>query len=162
MSARTSASIAPLLRWPPVTMLTNGRAPPVDGATDLRGQPAPRPADSVTCGFTTVRSETLVIRCCPLCPDQGVWCSSRVLMGTRDRRVDRQIPVDLARSVGLGEHVRQHPVPRTVLRVATMSLPYRLPRPESPPGSAAGSARSRETQKRHRATPGKGPDAIAP
>ena len=34
-----------------------------------------------------------------------------MLVGARDRGVDRHRPLDLSRSVGLGQDLRQHPVP---------------------------------------------------
>ena len=51
-------------------------------------------------------------------------------MRTRDRRIDRHRPVDLPGRVGLGEDLRQHPIPRPVTGVTAMPLPHRLPRAE--------------------------------
>ena len=51
-------------------------------------------------------------------------------MRTRDRRIDRHRPVDLPGRVGLGEDLRQHPIPRPVTGVTAMPLPHRLPRSE--------------------------------
>lgn len=51
-----------------------------------------------------------------------------VLMGTVDRRVDRHVPVNVTRSVGLGQDVREYAVPGAVGCVAAMPLPDGLPR----------------------------------
>src|SRR5699024_4860691 len=50
-----------------------------------------------------------------------------MLMGTVDRRVDRDDPTDRPGGVGVGEQGLQNPVPGPVNGVAAVSFPYRLP-----------------------------------
>ena len=53
-----------------------------------------------------------------------------MLVGTADRGVHRDRPVDLAHRISLRQQLGQHGVPGPVSGVATVALPHRLPRPE--------------------------------
>jgi hypothetical protein len=53
-----------------------------------------------------------------------------MLVGSVDRRVDTDVPVDRAQTVGVREQRGVDPVPRAVPGEAAVSLPRRLPRSE--------------------------------
>lgn len=62
-------------------------------------------------------------------------------MGTRDCRVDADVPVDGTGRIGVGQQIAQHLVPRAVTAVTAVAFPHRLPGAElvagqDPPGDA--------------------------
>lgn len=104
---------------------------PISDHVDLAGQAAARTADRV---IRRLEPRILVVRRAPCVPGQG--CA--VLMHPRDRRIDRDHPIQSSSRVGLPLHLGQQSLPGAVSGPPDEPLIDRVPLPEPlrhvPPG----------------------------
>src|SRR5699024_4773834 len=131
MSSRTSTSMAPSLRWPPVSTIASGIPRPSTAAWTLLLSPPRDLPTACPSGSSTARFLRFAPAPCGLIGPGGVGA---VLMGTGDRRVHRARPVAVPSLLGLRHQLAMDPVPHPEPGVEVVALPHRLPGAEPVPG----------------------------
>src|SRR5699024_3093073 len=124
MSSRTSTSMAPSWRCPPVSTIANGIPLPSTAAWILLPSPPRERPIACPSGSSGDRLLWFAVAPCGLVRTRRVGA---VLMSSVDRRVHRDHPLDIARGIGLRHQRGMDPVPNTEAGVEVMALPHRLP-----------------------------------
>src|SRR5699024_10685653 len=131
MSSRTSTSMAPSWRCPPVSTIASGIPLPSTAAWILLPRPPRERPTACPSGSSCARFLWFAFAPCGLVRAGGV---GPVLVGTVDRRVHRHRPVDVTASISLSHQYRVDLVPHSQPRVEVVALPHRLPGSEPLPG----------------------------
>src|SRR5699024_11171798 len=131
MSSRTSTSMAPSWRCPPVSTIASGIPLPSTAAWILLPSPPRERPIACPSGSSGAGVLWFALAPCGLVRAGGVGA---VLMGAADRGVHRSRPVDLPGRVSFGHQLCMDLVPDSQPGVEVVTLPHRLPGPEPVPG----------------------------